>query len=68
MKTRFIRKIMAATTLMLFSGVLFAAEAVDITYGYHPYWTGGWNGVIIKHKELHKKYLPRAAPSNSKRT
>ncbi len=35
-----------------------AAEPVKITYGYHPYWTGGWNGVIIKHKELWKKYLP----------
>jgi NitT/TauT family transport system substrate-binding protein len=35
-----------------------AAEPVDITYGYHPYWTGGWNGVVIKHKELWKKYLP----------
>lgn len=35
-----------------------AAGPVDITYGYHPYWTGGWNGVIIKHKELWKKHLP----------
>ena len=35
-----------------------AAEPVKITYGYHPYWTGGWNGVIIKHKELWKKHLP----------
>jgi NitT/TauT family transport system substrate-binding protein len=35
-----------------------AAQPVNITYGYHPYWTGGWNGVVIKHKELWKKYLP----------
>jgi NitT/TauT family transport system substrate-binding protein len=35
-----------------------AADPVDITYGYHPYWTGGWNGVIIKKKEFWKKYLP----------
>lgn len=35
-----------------------AEEAVDITYGYHPYWTGGWNGVIIKAKGLWKKHLP----------
>ena len=35
-----------------------AAPPVNITYGYHPYWTGGWNGVVIKHKELWKKYLP----------
>ena len=35
-----------------------AAEPVNITYGYHPYWTGGWNGVIIKHKNLWQKHLP----------
>jgi NitT/TauT family transport system substrate-binding protein len=34
------------------------APPVHITYGYHPYWTGGWNGVVIKRKELWKKYLP----------
>lgn len=38
-----------------------AAEPVHITYGYHPYWTGGWNGVIIKEKELWKKYLPKGS-------
>jgi len=37
------------------------AEAVHITYGYHPYWTGGWNGVIIKHRELWKKHLPEGS-------
>lgn len=42
----------------LIGGAATAAEPVRITYGYHPYWTGGWNGVIIKHKELWKKYLP----------
>ena len=25
-----------------------AAEPVQITYGYHPYWTGAWYGVILK--------------------
>lgn len=35
-----------------------AAEPVHITYGYHPYWVGGWNGVIIKAKALWKRYLP----------
>ena len=35
-----------------------AAAPVDITYGYHPYWTGAWYGVILKQKELWKKYLP----------
>ncbi len=42
-------------------GVAQAADPVKITYGYHPYWTGGWNGVIIKHKELWKKYLPKGS-------
>lgn len=35
-----------------------AEEPAHITYGYHPYWTGGWSGVIIKEKGLWKKYLP----------
>lgn len=35
-----------------------AAEAVNITYGYHPYWVGGWTGVIIKAKNFWKKHLP----------
>jgi len=35
-----------------------AAEPVQITYGYHPYWTGAWYGVILKEKGLWKKYLP----------
>lgn len=35
-----------------------AEGPVDITYGYHPYWTGAWYGVILKKKELWKKYLP----------
>lgn len=39
-------------------GTALAAQAVDITYGYHPYWTGAWYGVILKKKELWKKYLP----------
>lgn len=45
--------------LYCFHGVALSAEPVNITYGYHPYWTGGWNGVIIKHKKLWKKYLPK---------
>ena len=56
-----IKNLIAAAILIMFSGSLLAAEPVDITYGYHPYWTGGWNGVIIKHKELHKKYLPKGS-------
>lgn len=56
-----IRNIITGTTLALATALAVpavAAEPVDITYGYHPYWTGGWNGVVIKHKELWKKYLP----------
>lgn len=43
---------------MFCAGIVQSAEPVDIVYGYHPYWTGGWHGVIIKEKELWKKYLP----------
>ncbi len=38
-----------------------AAGPVRITYGYHPYWTGGWTGIVIKHRELWKKYLPKGS-------
>lgn len=57
---RFTRTALFATTLGVLSatGVTRAADPVDITYGYHPYWTGGWNGVIIKAKDLWKKHLP----------
>jgi NitT/TauT family transport system substrate-binding protein len=43
---------------MLLDQPAMAAEPVHITYGYHPYWTGAWYGVILKSKELWKKYLP----------
>ena len=49
---------------ILTSTLLQAAEPVNITYGYHPYWTGGWNGVIIKHKDLWKKHLPEGSTVN----
>ncbi|KUO60067.1 MAG: hypothetical protein APF80_08115 [Alphaproteobacteria bacterium BRH_c36] len=42
----------------------FAADPVNITYGYHPYWTGGWNGVIIKSKGLWKQHLPPGSTVN----
>ncbi len=54
-------KLLLAGVMFLFTGSLYAAGPVDITYGYHPYWTGGWNGVIIKHKALHEKYLPKGS-------
>jgi NitT/TauT family transport system substrate-binding protein len=57
----FIRTTAAGVTLalaMAAAAAATAAEPVHITYGYHPYWTGGWNGIVIKHKELWKKYLP----------
>lgn len=59
------RRILAGLALavgLLASPVLSrAAEPVDIVYGYHPYWTGGWNGVIIKAKDLWKKHLPEGS-------
>lgn len=33
-------------------------EPVHIGVGYFPSWNGGWSGVVIKKKELWKKYLP----------
>jgi NitT/TauT family transport system substrate-binding protein len=45
-------------TVAAFARPALAAEPVQITYGYHPYWTGAWYGVIVKNKELWKKYLP----------
>ena len=54
--------------LSLLAAALLVGQAVPalaegegpahITYGYHPYWTGGWTGVVIKQRELWKKYLP----------
>ena len=38
-------------------GAAVAAQPVDITYGYHPYWTGAWYGVILKKQELWKKFV-----------
>ncbi|MHB8618657.1 MAG: ABC transporter substrate-binding protein, partial [Chloroflexota bacterium] len=33
-------------------------KPVHVTIGYFPSWIGGWSGVIIKKKDLWKKYLP----------
>ncbi len=52
------RRTMVAFAGAVFATVTYAADPVNITYGYHPYWTGGWNGVIIKAKDLWKKHLP----------
>ncbi|WP_333839960.1 ABC transporter substrate-binding protein [Pelomicrobium sp.] len=43
---------------LLFKQAAMGAEPVHITYGYHPYWTGAWYGVILKAQELWKKHLP----------
>jgi len=50
--------LLAAWTIAGLPGEAAAAEPVHITYGYHPYWTGAWYGVILKKTELWKKYLP----------
>ena len=64
MKTKTIRRVMLGVVLaagMQLNLPTMAAEPVDITYGYHPYWTGAWYGVILKKKELWKKYLPQGS-------
>ena len=33
-------------------------KPANITVGFFPTWVGGWSGVVIKHRELWKKYLP----------
>ncbi len=55
------RAVVALSLLTGSAAMASAEDPVDITYGYHPYWTGGWNGVIIKNKELWKKYLPEGS-------
>lgn len=52
---------LAALAVTAFAPAATAAEPVDITYGYHPYWTGGWHGVIIKEKELWREHLPEGS-------
>ncbi len=38
-----------------------AGKPVDITVGFFPSWVGGWSGVVIKHRDLWKKYLPEGS-------
>jgi ABC-type nitrate/sulfonate/bicarbonate transport system substrate-binding protein len=35
-----------------------AGDPVNITVGFFPTWEGGASGVVVKHRELWKKYLP----------
>jgi NitT/TauT family transport system substrate-binding protein len=56
--------LLCTAVLMGGAGAAQAAEPVEITYGYHPYWTGGWTGVVIKQMELWKKYLPEGSTVN----
>ncbi|MCL5236789.1 MAG: ABC transporter substrate-binding protein [Nitrospirae bacterium] len=35
-----------------------AGKPANITVGFFPSWVGGWSGVVVKHRELWKKYLP----------
>lgn len=55
---------LAAAMLTGLAQPVQAAEPVEITYGYHPYWTGGWTGVVIKQMGLWKKYLPKGSKVN----
>jgi ABC-type nitrate/sulfonate/bicarbonate transport system substrate-binding protein len=63
---RFIAVTLLTGVLIAGIGILTASAAkpVEITYGYHPYWTGGWTGVVIKQRELWKKYLPKGSTVN----
>lgn len=36
-------------------------EAVHLVIGYQPYYTESWSGVIMRSKELWKKYLPKGS-------
>ncbi len=50
----------------LFSGKAYAAQPpagkpADVTVGFFPSWVGGWSGVVIKHLDLWKKYLPEGS-------
>ena len=56
--TRLAGVLAAMIAVVGFARPALTAEPVQITYGYHPYWTGAWYGVILKKKELWKKYLP----------
>lgn len=38
-----------------------AGKPVDVTVGFFPSWIGGWSGVVVKHRELWKKYLPEGS-------
>ncbi|MEJ2373854.1 MAG: ABC transporter substrate-binding protein [Pseudolabrys sp.] len=38
-----------------------AGDPVDITVGFFPTWEGGASGVVVKHRELWKKYLPKGS-------
>ncbi len=55
---------LSAAVLVMGPAPAQAAEPVEITYGYHPYWTGGWSGVVIKQMGLWKKYLPKGSKVN----
>jgi hypothetical protein len=44
----FVAAALAAAMLTGLAQPALAVEPVEITYGYHPYLTGGWSGVVIK--------------------
>jgi NitT/TauT family transport system substrate-binding protein len=50
--------LVATIAVAAFAAPVMAVEPVQIVYGYHPYWTGAWYGVILKKMELWKKHLP----------
>lgn len=51
-----------ASALICISGATTGAAPnaapVHITVGYQPYYTGAWSALVVKERELWKKYLP----------
>ena len=49
------------TTRTAYAQPLGGGKPVNIVVGFFPSWVGGWSGVVIKHLELWKKYLPQGS-------
>jgi NitT/TauT family transport system substrate-binding protein len=48
----------AAATLVPLGAAGDAPAPVHIVVGYQPYYTGAWSALVVKERELWKKYLP----------
>ncbi len=68
----FTKTVLTAVTALAAVGALATASAADKDYGkpgdpvnlvigYQPYYTQSWSGVVMRGKELWKKYLPEGS-------